>query len=93
MYNFTCVFFYVISRRMRWAGHIARMGDKKSAYMVSVVRPDGKRPLERPISTWEDNSKMYFQEVGLGEMDWIALAQYRDRWRALANAVMNLLFP
>ena len=78
---------------MRWAGHIARMGDKKSAYMVSVVRPDGKRPLGRPISTWEDNIKMYFQEVGLGEMDWIALAQYRDRWRALANAVMNLLFP
>jgi len=54
---------------MRWAGHIALMGDRKSAYMVSVVRPDGKKPLARPISRWENNIKMDFQEVEWGGMD------------------------
>jgi len=75
------------SRRMRWAGHVARMG----LYRALVGKPDGKRPLGRPRRRWEDNIKMDTQEVGCGGMDWIELAEDRDRWRALVNAVMNLL--
>jgi len=60
---------------------------------VLVVKPEGRRPLGRPRSRWEDNIKMNIQEVGCGGMDWIELAQGRDRWRALVNAVMNLLVP
>jgi hypothetical protein len=80
------------SRRMRWAGHVARMGEKKVAYRISVGRLEGRLPLGRPRRRWEDNIKIYLQEVGWG-MDWIELAQYRDRWRALVNAVMNLWVP
>jgi len=58
-----------------------------------VVKPEGKRPLERPRHRWEDNIKMYLQEVGCGYMDWIKLAQDRNGWRALVNAVMNLQVP
>jgi hypothetical protein len=61
--------------------------------MVSVVRAGGKKPLERPISSWEDNIKMDFQDVGWGGMDWIVLAWDRDRWRRLVNVVMNLRVP
>jgi hypothetical protein len=79
------------SRRMRWAGHVARMGEKRCAYRILVGRPEGRRPLGRPRRRWEDNIKMALQGVGWG-MDWIDLAQDRDRWRALVNAVMNLRF-
>jgi hypothetical protein len=68
------------------------MGEKRGAYRILVGRPEGRRPLERPRRRWEDNIKMYLQEVGWG-MDWIELAQDRDRWRALVNAVMNLRVP
>jgi hypothetical protein len=80
------------SRRMRWAGHAARMRRKRGAYRVLVGRPEGRRPLGRPRHRWEDNIKMYLQELGWG-MDWIELAQDRGRWRALVNAVMNLGVP
>jgi hypothetical protein len=83
---------YSISRRMRWAGHVARMGEKRGAYRILVERSEGRRPLGRPRGTWEDNIKMDLQEVGWG-MDLIQLAQDRDRWRALVNAVMNLRVP
>ena len=63
------------SRRMRWAGHVARMGERRGVYRVLVVKPEGKRPLGRPIRRWEDNIKMDLQEVGCGSMDWIELAQ------------------
>jgi hypothetical protein len=75
---------------MGWAG--STYGGKRGAYRILVGRPEGRRPPGRPISIWEDNIKMDLQEVGWG-MDWIALAQDRDRWRALVNAVMNLRVP
>jgi hypothetical protein len=81
------------SRRMRWAGHVARMGEKRGAYRILVGRPDGRRTLGRPMRRWEDNIKMDLQEVGWVGMDWIELAQDRDRWRPLVNALMNLRVP
>jgi hypothetical protein len=66
------------------------MGEGRGAYRVLVGRPKGRRPLVRPRHRWEDNIKMDLQEVGWGDMDWIDLAQDRDRWRTVVNAVMNL---
>ena len=83
----------IISRRMRWAGHVARMGERRGVYRVLVGKPEGKRPLGGPRLRWEDNIKMDLQEVRCGGMDWIELAQDRNRWRALVNAVMNLRIP
>ena len=83
----------VIKSRMRWAGHAARMGERERVYRVLVGEPGGKRPLGRPRRTWEDNITMDLQEVGCGIMNWIELAQDRDRWQALVNAVMNLRVP
>jgi hypothetical protein len=69
------------------------MGEERGAYRILVGRPEGRRPLARPRRRWEDNIKMDIQEVGWGGMNWIELAQDRDRWRALVNAVMNLRLP
>jgi hypothetical protein len=81
------------SRRMRWAGHVARIDARRGGYMVLVGRPDGKRLLERHRRRWEDNINMNIQQVGWRGMDWIDLAEDRDRWRAVLNAVMNLRVP
>jgi hypothetical protein len=83
------------SRRMRWAGHVALEGGKWHGHMdrVLVGKPEGKRPLGRPRHKWEDNIKIDLQEVACGGMDWIKLAQDRDRWRALVNGVTNLQVP
>jgi hypothetical protein len=78
------------SRRMRWAGHVARMGEVRGVYKVLVWKPGGKRPLGRPRRRWEDIINMGFQQVGCRCVDWTKLAQDRDRWRALVNAVMNI---
>ncbi|KAJ4448991.1 hypothetical protein ANN_00383 [Periplaneta americana] len=78
------------SRRLRWAGHVARMGESRNAYRVLVGRPEGKRPLGRPRRRWEDNIKMDLREVGYDDRDWINLAQDRDQWRAYVRAAMNL---
>jgi len=77
------------SRMVRRAGHVAFEGERRGVYRVMVGKPEGKRPLGRPRLRWEDNIKMDLQEVGCGSMDWIELAQDRDRWRALDDAVMN----
>jgi hypothetical protein len=81
------------SRRMRWVGHVARMGKGRGAYRVLVGRPEGRRPFGRPRRRWEDNIKMDLQELGWGGMDWIDMTQDRDRWRAVVIAVMNLRVP
>ena len=78
------------SRRMRWAGHVARTGEDMGVYRVLVRKPEGRRPLGRPRRRWVDNIRMDLQEVGCGYMDWIGLAQDRDRWRTLVSAVMDL---
>jgi len=78
------------SGRMRWAGHVACMGDKRDVYRFLVGKPEEKRPLGRPRHRWEDNIKVGLQELG---MDWIKLAQDRDRWQALVNVITNLRVP
>jgi hypothetical protein len=74
------------SRRMRWAGHVARNGEKRNAYRLLVVQPEGKRPLRRPRRRWVDNIRMDLGEVGWGDVDWIGLAKDKNRWRALVNS-------
>ena len=83
----------VKSGRMRWAGHVARMGQERGVYRVLVGKPEGKRPMGRPRRRWEDNIKMDNQEGEGGCGDWMELAQDRDRWRALMSTVMNLRVP
>jgi len=78
---------------MRWAGHVAYMGEERGVYRVLVGKPEGKRPLGRPRHRWVDNIRMDLQEVGCGYMHWIGLAQDRDSWRMLVSAVMNLRVP
>ena len=78
---------------MRWAGHVARIGEERGVYRVLVGKPEGKRPLGRPRRRWVDNIRMDLQEVGCGYMDWIGLAQDRHTWRTLVSAVMNLRVP
>ena len=74
-------------------GHVAHMGEMRDIYRVLVEKPEEKRPLGRPRHRWEDNIKMDLQEVGCGGMEWINLAQDRDRWRAPVNAAINLWVP
>jgi len=81
------------SRSMRWAGHMARKGEERAVYRVLVGKPEGRRPLERPRRRWVDNIRIVLKEVGCGYMEWIGLAQDRDRWRTLVSAVMNLGVP
>jgi len=81
------------SRRMRWAGPEARMGEERGVYGILVGKPEGKRPLGRPRRRWVDNIRMDLREVGCVYMDWIGRAQDRDRWRTLVSAVMNLRVP
>jgi hypothetical protein len=83
----------VKSRQMRWAGHVACMGEDTGVHRVLVGKPEGKRPLGRPRRRWEDNIKMDLQKVGGGGGDWMELAQDRDRWRALVVTVRNFRVP
>jgi hypothetical protein len=81
------------SRRMRWAGHVARMGEGRDVYRVLVGRPEGKRPLGISRRRWEDNIKVDLREIGIDGTNWIQLAQDRVQWRACVNAVMNFRIP
>jgi len=86
-------FVRVIKSRIRWARHVALIGEKRGLYRVLVGKPEGRRPLGRPSRRWEDNIKMDLQEVGCGVMDWVELARDRDMWRALVTGVMNIRVP
>jgi hypothetical protein len=81
------------SRRIRWAGHVTRMGEKRNMYRLLVGKPEGKRPLGKSRHRWIDNIKMDLLEIGVSVVDWIGLAQDMYRWRALVNSVMNLRVP
>jgi len=81
------------SRRIRWARHVARMDEERGVYRVLVGKSERRRPMGRPRRRWVDNFRMDLQEVGCGYMNWIGLAQDRDRWRTLVSAVMNFLVP
>jgi hypothetical protein len=78
------------SRRMRWAGHVACMGEDRNVYKFLMEKPDGKRPLRRPRRKWQDGIRMDLMEFGWRSVDWIQLGQDRDRWQALVNTVMSL---
>ena len=93
LYSSSNIVRVIKSRRMRWAGHVARMGEERGAYRVLVGKPEGRRPLGRPRRRWMDNIRMDLQEVECGYVDWIGLAQDRDKWRTLVSAVMNLRVP
>jgi hypothetical protein len=93
LYSSTSIIRIVKSRRLRWAGHVARMREKRNGYRLLVGKPGGKRPLGRPRRKWVDNIKRNLGEVGWGDVDWIGLAKDRNRWRALVNSVLNLWFP
>ena len=92
LYSLRSIVRVVKSRRMRWAWHVAGMGEGRGVHRVLVGKPEGKRPLGSPRRRWEDNIKMDLREVG-GGGDWMELAQDRDRWRVLVNTVMNLRVP
>jgi hypothetical protein len=81
------------SRRMRSAGHVARMGERRNAYRILVGKPEGRRPLGRPRRMWVDNIKIDLREIGWDGMEWIDLAQDTDQWRAPVNTAMNLRVP
>jgi hypothetical protein len=93
LYSSPSIVRVIKARSMRWAGHVARMGEVRGAYNILVGRPEGRRPLGRPRRRWEDNIKIDLREIGFGDVDWINLAQDRDRWRALVNTVTNLRVP
>jgi hypothetical protein len=95
LYSLPSIIRIIKSRRMRWASHVARIGGggDRNAYRLLVGKPEGRRPLGRPRRRWVDNTRMDLGEVGWGDVDWIGLAQDRNRWRALVNSVLNLWVP
>jgi len=93
LYSSSNIVRVIISRRMRWTWHVARMGEERGVYRVLVGKPEGRRPLGRPRRRWVDNIRMDLQEVGCRYVDWTGLAQDRDSWRTLVSAVMNLRVP
>ena len=90
LYSSTNIVRVIKSKRMRWAGHVARMGKERGVHSVLLGKLERRRPLGRPRRRWVDNIRMDLQDVGCGYMDWIGLVQDRDRWRTLVSAVINL---
>jgi hypothetical protein len=85
-------------RRMRWAGHVARMGwgrggEERNAYRLLMGKPEGKTLVGIPRHRWMNNIRMHLGQVGWGDVDWIGLAQDKNRWRAFVNSVLNLRVP
>jgi hypothetical protein len=93
LYSSPSIVRIIKARRMRWAGHVARMGEVRGAYKILVGRPEGRRPLGRPRRRWKDNIKIDLRKIWFGDVDWIHGAQDWDRWLALANTVINLRVP
>jgi hypothetical protein len=93
LYSSQNIVMVIKSRRLRWAGHVACMGEGRGVYRVLVGRPKGKTPLGRPRRRWEDNIKLDLREIGIDGANWIWLAQDRVQWRAFVSTVMNLLIP
>jgi hypothetical protein len=93
LYSSPSIIRIIKSLRMRWAGHVARVGEKTNVYRLLVGKPEGKRPLGRPRRRWVDNIRIDLGEVGWSDVDWIGLAQDRNRWRALVNSILNLRVP
>jgi hypothetical protein len=93
LYSSPSIIRIIKSRRMRWAGHVARMGKKRNVYRLLVGKPEGKKPIGRSRRRRIDNIKMDLLEIGLSVVVWIGLAQDRCRWRALVHSVMNLQVP
>jgi hypothetical protein len=93
LYSSPSIIRIIRSRRMKWAGHVARMGEERNAYRLLVGKPEGKRPLGRPRRRWVDNIRMDLGEVEWGDVNLIGLSQDRNRWRALVNSVSNLRVP
>jgi hypothetical protein len=92
LYSSPSIIRIIKSRRVRWAGHVARMGEKRNTCRILVGKPEGKRPLGRPRRRWVDNIKMDLREIGWDGVDWIDMAQDGNHWRSLVNTVLNLRF-
>jgi hypothetical protein len=90
LYSSSSIIRIIKARRMRWAGLVVRMGEKRNAYSLWEGKPEVRRPLGKPRRRWVEYIRMDLLEIGFGGVDWIHLAQNRDKWRALVNAVMNL---
>jgi hypothetical protein len=93
MFSLPSIIRMIKLRRMRWAGHVTQMGEKRNAYRLLICKPEGKRPLARLRHRWVDNIKMNRGKIGWDGVDWIGLAQDRDKWSALVNVVRNLRVP
>jgi hypothetical protein len=93
LYSSPSIIRVIKSRRIRWAGHVARMGEKRTACRILVGKPEGKRPLGRSRRRWVDNIKMDLIEIGWDGVDWIDIALHRDHWKALVNTVLNIRVP
>jgi hypothetical protein len=93
LYSSPSIIRIIKARRMRWAGHVALIGEKRNAYRLLVGMSEGRRSLGTPTRRWLDNIGMDLVDVGWGDVDWIGLAQDRDRWRALVNSVLKLRVP
>jgi hypothetical protein len=93
LYSLSSIIRIIESRRMRWAGHVARIGEKRNVYRLLVGKPEGKSLLGRPRHRWIYNNKVDLSEIGLSVVYWIGLAQDRCRWKAFVNSVMNLRVP
>jgi hypothetical protein len=93
LYSSPSIIRIIKAKRVRWAGHVAQMGENINAYRLLVGKPEGRKPLGRPRRRWLDNIRMVLGEMGWGGVDWTGLAQDMDRWRALVNSVLSPRVP